>query len=84
MYAVQTWDAANVLNRALRTATGLQGDALATAFGSIGTVDDSPRGAWSFDGQSPKQTFYLRKVEKHGDALVNVVVTDLGTSSQPS
>ncbi len=84
VYAVQTWDAANVLNRALRTATGLQGDALATAFGSIGTVDDSPRGAWSFDGQSPKQTFYLRKVEKHGDALVNVVVTDLGTSSQPS
>src|SRR6266508_1764465 len=84
VYAVQTWDAANVLSRALRTATGLQGDALAAAFGTIGTVDDSPRGPWSFDGQSPKETFYLRKVEKHGDAFVNVVVKDLGTSSQPT
>jgi branched-chain amino acid transport system substrate-binding protein len=84
VYAVQTWDAANVLSRALRTATGLHGDALAAALGTIGTVDDSPRGTWSFDGQSPKQTFYLRKVEKNGDALVNVVVSDLGMSSQPS
>jgi len=83
VYAVQTWDAANVLSRALRTATGLQGDALAAALGTIATLDDSPRGPWSFDGQSPKQTFYLRKVEKHGDAFVNVVVKDLGTSSQP-
>jgi branched-chain amino acid transport system substrate-binding protein len=84
VYAVQTWDAANVLNRALRTATGLQGDALAAALGSIGMIGDSPRGAWSFDGQSPRQTFYLRKVEKSGDALVNAVVSDLGTSSQSS
>ncbi len=84
VYAVQTWDAANVLSRALRTATGLQGDALAAALGTIGTIDDSPRGPWSFDGQSPKQTFYLRKVEKHGDAFVNAVVKDLGISSQPS
>ncbi len=83
VYAVQTWDAANVLSRALRTATGLQGDALAAALGTIATLDDSPRGPWSFDGQSPKQTFYLRKVEKHGDVFVNVVVKDLGTSSQP-
>ena len=71
-------------DRALRTATGLQGDALSAALGSIGTIDDSPRGPWSFDGQSPKQSFYLRKVEKHGDTYVNVVVKDLGVSSQPS
>ena len=83
VYAVQTWDAANVLSRALRTATGLQGDALATALGAVGTIDDSPRGSWSFDGQSPKQAFYLRKVEKRTDQLVNVVVGDLGVSSQP-
>jgi branched-chain amino acid transport system substrate-binding protein len=82
VYAVQTWDAANVLSRALKTAAGLQGDQLSSALGSIGTVDDSPRGSWSFDGQSPKQTFYLRKVEKRGDALVNTVVSDLGTTSQ--
>jgi branched-chain amino acid transport system substrate-binding protein len=84
VYAVQTWDAANVLDRALRTATGLDGDALAKALGSIGTIDDSPRGSWSFDGQTPKQTFYLRKVEKRGDTYVNVVVKDLGISSQPN
>lgn len=84
VYAVQTWDAANVLDRALRTSAGLQGDALSTALGKVGTIDDSPRGPWSFDGQSPKQNFYLRKVEKHGATYVNVVVQDLGVSSQPS
>lgn len=84
VYAVQTWDAAGVLNRALRTTTGLQGDALSTALGSAGAIDDSPRGSWTFDGQSPKQTFYLRKVEKRGTAYVNAVVSDLGASSQPA
>ena len=84
VFTVQTWDAANVLDRALRTANGLSGDALSAALGTIGTVEDSPRGPWSFDGQSPKQSFYLRKVEKRGDAYVNVVVKDLGVSSQPS
>lgn len=83
VYAVQTWDAANVLNRALKTATGLQGDALAGALGSVGSIDDSPRGPWSFAGQTPKQAFYLRKVEKQGTAFVNAVVSSLGESSQP-
>jgi len=82
VFAVQTWDAANVLDRALRTATGLSGDALAAALGSVGSIDDSPRGAWSFDGQSPKQTFYLRRVERSGDHLVNAVVRELGVSGQ--
>jgi branched-chain amino acid transport system substrate-binding protein len=84
VYAVQTWDAANVLDRALRTANSLQGDAISAALGSIGPIADSPRGPWSFDGQSPKQNFYLRKVEKRGDAYVNVVVQDLGTFGQPT
>jgi branched-chain amino acid transport system substrate-binding protein len=84
VFAVQAWDAANVLDRALRTASGLQGDALSAALGKVGTIDDSPRGSWSFDGQSPKQNFYLRKVEKRGDSYVNAVVKDLGVSSQPS
>jgi branched-chain amino acid transport system substrate-binding protein len=84
VFSVQAWDAANVLDRALRTATGLTGDALAAALGSVGSIDDSPRGAWSFDGQSPKQTFYLRRVERSGDHLVNAVVRDLGMSGQVS
>jgi branched-chain amino acid transport system substrate-binding protein len=82
VYAVQTWDAANVLNRALRVTNGLHGDALASAMDAVGTVDDSPRGPWRFNGQSPNQKFYLRKVEKQGTSLVNAVVKDLGESGQ--
>jgi branched-chain amino acid transport system substrate-binding protein len=83
VYAVQVWDAAAVLDRALKTATGLSGDAISQALGSVGSIDDSPRGPWSFDGQTPKQTFYLRKVEKRGNTFVNAVVEDLGVTSQP-
>jgi branched-chain amino acid transport system substrate-binding protein len=50
--------------------------------GGVAGVDDSPRGAWTFDGQSPKQRMYLRKVEKKGDAYVNSVVSDLGVFAQ--
>ncbi len=84
VYAVQTWDAANVLHRALQKATALDGDTLAGALGSIGAIDDSPRGSWTFDGQNPKQSFYLRKVERKGDKLVNVVVRDMGVFGQSS
>ena len=80
-YAVQMWDAASVLNRALGTATALDGDALAKAMASVGAIDDSPRGAWSFDGQSPKQKMYLRKVEKRDTGYVNTVVADLGETA---
>ena len=78
VYAVQGWDAASVLNRALAATTALDGDSLAKAMGSVGTIDDSPRGPWSFDNQSPKQRMYLRKVEKRGTEYVNTVVADLG------
>jgi branched-chain amino acid transport system substrate-binding protein len=81
-FSTQTWDAANVLNRALTKATALDGDALAAALGGIGAVDDSPRGSWTFDGQSPRQNIYLRKVENVGGKLVNSVVQDLGPQSQ--
>jgi branched-chain amino acid transport system substrate-binding protein len=82
VYAVQTWDAANVLNRALKTATALDGDTLSKALGSVGTIDNSPRGPWTFDGQNPKQTFYLRKVDKKDGKLVNSVVRDMGAFGQ--
>ncbi|HEY3260992.1 MAG TPA: ABC transporter substrate-binding protein [Pseudonocardiaceae bacterium] len=84
-FSVQTYDAGNVLDRALRTAKSVDGDALAAALGGVGTIDDSPRGPWSFDGQSPRQTLYLRKVERRGDTLVNAIVKDLGPQqSQPA
>jgi branched-chain amino acid transport system substrate-binding protein len=84
VYAVQTWDAANVLNRALQKATALDGDTLSAALGSLGAIDDSPRGSWTFDGQNPKQTFYLRKVEKKDGKLVNTVVRVMGMFAQPA
>ncbi|WP_199435037.1 ABC transporter substrate-binding protein [Qaidamihabitans albus] len=83
VYSVQTWDAANVLDRALRGADGLDGDTLSTALGGLGPIDDSPRGTWSFENQTPKQKFYLRKVEKRGDRYVNAVVTETGAIGQP-
>jgi branched-chain amino acid transport system substrate-binding protein len=82
VFSVQMWDAANVLDRALAVATSLDGDSLAKAMGSLGTIADSPRGPWSFDGQSPRQKFYLRKVEKRDTGYVNAVIADLGEISQ--
>jgi branched-chain amino acid transport system substrate-binding protein len=81
VFSVQMWDAANVLDRALAVTTGLDGDSLAKAMGSVGTITDSPRGPWSFDGQSPRQKFYLRNVEKRDAGYVNAVVADLGEFS---
>jgi branched-chain amino acid transport system substrate-binding protein len=81
VYAVQMWDAASVLDRALATATALDGDSLARAMASVGTIADSPRGPWSFEDQSPRQKLYLRKVEKRGADYVNAVIADLGEVS---
>ncbi|MDN5858676.1 MAG: ABC transporter substrate-binding protein [Pseudonocardia sp.] len=83
-FSVQAYDAANVLNRAMRTATGVDGDALSKAMGGIGTVEDSPRGPWTFDGQSPRQHIYLRTVAEKGGILVNAIAEDLGLQSQPT
>jgi len=83
-FSVQAYDAANVLNRALGSATALDGDALSEALGGIGTVDDSPRGPWEFDNQTPKQNIYLRRVDNAGGTFVNAIVQDLGPQSQPA
>jgi branched-chain amino acid transport system substrate-binding protein len=83
-FSAQTWDAANVLNRALRSGSALDGDALAAALGGLGTIEDSPRGPWTFENQTPRQNIYLRRVENSGGTLVNAVVQDLGPQSQPA
>jgi len=82
-YAVQTWDAANVLNRALAEAADLSGDAISEALGGLGEIEDSPRGPWSFNGQTPEQNFYLREVVEGDGGLINSVVEDLGVYAQP-
>ena len=83
-FSVQAWDAANVLNRALRSAPAVDGDTISAALGGVGTIEDSPRGPWTFEGQTPRQTIYLRRVERTGGKLVNGVVQDLGQQSQPA
>jgi len=82
VYSVQTWDAAGVLDRALRSAKATDGDALSTALGKLGPIDDSPRGEWSFDGQTPKQKFYIREVEQKGDGFVNSVIAETDAVGQ--
>ncbi len=82
-FAVQTWDAANVLNRALAETADLSGDAVSEALGGLGAIDDSPRGSWTFNGQTPEQHFYLREVTQGEGELINSVVEDLGVYSQP-
>jgi branched-chain amino acid transport system substrate-binding protein len=78
VYAVQAWDAALVLDQALQGAESLEGRALADRLGTLGEIAESPRGAWSFDGQSPRQRIYLREVELSGGAAANAIVEDLG------
>jgi branched-chain amino acid transport system substrate-binding protein len=82
VYSVQVWDAATVLARALRSAKATDGDTLSKALGDVGTVDDSPRGEWSFDGQTPKQKFYIREVTSKGDGFVNSVIAETDAVGQ--
>ncbi|MGY1663612.1 ABC transporter substrate-binding protein [Geodermatophilus sp. SYSU D00705] len=82
-YAVQAYDAANVLSRALEEAGGTDGAALTEALGSLGEIDDSPRGPWIFTDQTPEQAVYLREVVDENGTLVNSVVEELGVFAQP-
>ncbi|MDP9441929.1 MAG: ABC transporter substrate-binding protein [Actinomycetota bacterium] len=83
VYSVQAYDAANVLARALEEAGGTGGEAITRALDGLGTIDDSPRGPWSFNGQTPEQSIYLREVVDENGTLVNSVVSDLGVFPQP-
>lgn len=78
VYAVQGYDTAAVLDKALAEASGDSGDALVKALGKVGSID-SPRGAWKFDADhNPEQTYYLREVRADGDTAVNAVLGELG------
>ena len=83
VYAVQAYDAANVLARALEDAGDLDGTAITEALNGLGEIEDSPRGPWSFNGQTPEQSIYLREVVDENGTLLNSVVTDLGILAQP-
>ncbi|TPQ18152.1 ABC transporter substrate-binding protein [Streptomyces sporangiiformans] len=76
-YAVQAYDAAAVLDKALAKASGDSGEDLVKALGGVGSID-SPRGAWKFDADhNPQQQFYLREVRADEGPAVNAVVREL-------
>ncbi len=78
VYAVQAWDSAAVLDKAVKAAGALDGDALAEALGGLGEIAVSPLGPCTFEQQIPAQEMYLREVRAEGDAVTNAVVEELG------
>jgi branched-chain amino acid transport system substrate-binding protein len=83
VFGMTTYDTANVLDQALEDAEGLSGDELSAALDGLGEIGNSPRGPWTFNGQTPEQTIYLREVTDEDGALINSVVEDLGVFEQP-
>ncbi|MFE9203931.1 ABC transporter substrate-binding protein [Micromonospora sp. NPDC007230] len=79
-YAMASYDAAQVLDKAIRLAGGdLTPQQVNLALGKIGQID-SPRGPWQFNQpRTPQQKWYLRKVQLDGRMLSNVVITELAT-----
>lgn len=80
-FAMASWDAALVLDRAVAAVDGeITPAAINQAIGGLGQID-SPRGPWQFSEQShaPIQRWYLRQVARDGSELTNVLVEDLAT-----
>ncbi|MGW4499263.1 ABC transporter substrate-binding protein [Micromonospora sp. NPDC004336] len=79
-YAMASYDAAQVLDQAIRVAGGTPNpQQVNLALGKIGQID-SPRGVWQFNQpRTPQQKWYLREVQLDGQVLSNVLVTELAT-----
>lgn len=80
-FAMASWDAALVLDRAIATIDGpVTSAAVNEALGGLGEID-SPRGKWQFSEltHAPIQPWYLRVVARDGGQLSNVLVADLAT-----
>ncbi|MEU4272841.1 ABC transporter substrate-binding protein [Streptomyces sp. NPDC026092] len=74
-YAMASWDAAQVLDKAIKAAGGtVTPESVNAAIATVGDID-SPRGSWRFNGGgTPIQPWYLREVKQGA----NTVVGDLG------
>lgn len=79
-YAMASYDAAAVLDKAIAGVTGdLTPVTLNAAIGRLGQIE-SPRGSWQFSqNRTPQQTWYLRKVQPDGNVLSNVLAAELTT-----
>ncbi|WP_200212241.1 ABC transporter substrate-binding protein [Micromonospora coerulea] len=79
-YAMASYDAAQVLDKAIRlVGSDPTPQQLNLALGKIGQID-SPRGPWQFNQpRTPQQKWYLRRVQRDGQLLSNVVISELST-----
>ncbi|NES31611.1 ABC transporter substrate-binding protein [Micromonospora terminaliae] len=80
-YAMASYDAAAVLDRAIAAAgDDATAERVNAAIGQLGQIA-SPRGTWQFSPttHAPVQKWYLRQVRQDGRALSNTVVGDLAT-----
>ncbi len=79
-YAMASYDAAAVLDKALGLAgNDLTSQSINAALGRVGEID-SPRGNWQFNqSRTPLQKWYLRQVRRDGALLSNVLLSDLAT-----
>jgi branched-chain amino acid transport system substrate-binding protein len=79
-YAMASYDAAAVIDKALSLVDGeLTGENLNAAIGRVGQIS-SPRGDWQFNqNRSPLQKWYLRQVRLDGAVLTNNIVSELAT-----
>jgi len=79
-YAVASYDAAQVLDKAIRIAGPRPSpQQVNVALGKVGRID-SPRGVWQFnETRTPLQKWYLRNVQRDGQLLANVLVNELAT-----
>ncbi|HEX5512389.1 MAG TPA: ABC transporter substrate-binding protein [Actinomycetales bacterium] len=76
-YAVQAYDSAAVLDKAIESAETADGPGIGKALADVGDID-SPRGTWRFnDKHDPEQPYYLREVKKTDGGFGNVVVREL-------
>jgi branched-chain amino acid transport system substrate-binding protein len=81
-YAMAAYDAAYVLDRAVRQIDGtVTPSSINQALKAPGRFD-SPRGPWSFNQpRGPRQRWYLREVRRDGDVLANLTVQQVETLS---
>lgn len=79
-YAMSSYDAGAVLDKAIGLAGGtLTAQRVNLMLGQVGLVN-SPRGPWQFNQpRTPQQKWYLRQVRSDGPVLSNVLLSDLST-----
>ncbi|MET7875422.1 ABC transporter substrate-binding protein [Micromonospora profundi] len=79
-YAMASYDAAQVLDQAIQLTGGSPSpQQVNLALGRIGQID-SPRGIWQFNQpRTPQQKWYLREVQRDGQATSNVLINELAT-----